>query len=196
MLFLIEYGTFYSQSIMSGITNVGDWAAYNNYYPIVATGMGNAIGNATGQNAAAANSASATVAASGYSKYRGISNFYGHIWKWVDGININSNHPYVTNNSSVWAEDTSTGYDDLGVTLSASDGYGKTLVSTGRLFAPLTVGGGSTTYLTDYYYQASGWRVAILGGHASNGAVAGAWYWGLFNGSGISLQSIGSRLAF
>jgi hypothetical protein len=196
MLFLIEYGTFNSQSIMSGITNVGDWAAYNNYYPIVATGMGNAIGNATGQNAAAANSASATVAASGYSKYRGISNFYGHIWNWVDGINIYDNHPYISNNANVWADNTSTGYDDLGVTLSASYGYGKTLVSTGRLFAPLTVGGGSTTYLTDYYYQASGWRVAMFGGAADNGAYAGGFYWYLDGGSGRALQYIGSRVAF
>ncbi len=196
MLFIVEYATFNSQSIMSGITNVADWPAYNNYYPIVATGLGNSIGNATGQNAAAASTACATVAATGYSKYRGISNFYGHIFKFVDGFNINANVPYVSNNSAVWADDTSVGYDYLGVTMTSSDGWQSTLVNSSRAMLPATVGAASTTKITDYYYQSTGWRVAVFGGGASNGAAAGAVTWDLRGVSGYSSQDSGARLSF
>lgn len=199
VLFLIEYGSFYSQFVFgSGITNVSNWAAYNNYYPIVPSGKGNGIGNATGQNAAAASADSATVAASGYSKYRGIENIFGHIWKFVDGININSNVPYVSNNSTVWADDTAVNYTALGVTLAASDGYQKTLVYSSRVMLPATVAGGadSSHYITDYYYQNSGWRVAIAGGCAHLGGYGGPWYWTLDCASGYSISSVGGRLAF
>jgi len=196
MLFIVEYATFNSQSIMSGITNVTDWAAYNNYYPIVATGLGNSIGNATGQNAAAASTSCATVAATGYSKYRGISNFYGHIYKFVDGFNINANVPYVSNNSAVWADDTSVGYDYLGVTMPSSDGWQSTLVNSSRAMLPATVGAASTTKITDYYYQSTGWRVAFFGGTAYNGTAAGAFYWYLGNVSGYAGQDLGARVSF
>ena len=196
MLFIVEYATFNSQSIMSGITNVSGWDTYNNYYPIVATGLGNSIGNATGQNAAAASTSCATVAAAGYSRYRGISNFYGHINKAVDGFNINANVPYVSNNSAVWADDTSVGYDYLGVTMSSSDGWQSTLVNSSRVMLPATVGAASTTKITDYYYQSTGWRVAFFGGNANYGASAGAFNWFLHYGAGNASQAIGARLSF
>ena len=196
MLFIVEYATFNSQSIMSGIINVTDWGTYNNYFPIVATGRGNAIGNATGQNAAAASTACATVAATGYSKYRGISNFWGHIYKFVDGFNINANVPYVSNNSAVWIDDTSVGYDYLGVTMPSSDGWQSTLVNSARVMLPATVGAASTTKITDYYYQNTGWRVAFFGGDATDGASAGAFDWILDGGSGYASQAVGARLSF
>ena len=199
VLFLIEYGSFYSQSVFgSGISNVGDWAAYNNYYPIAPSGFGNGIGNATGQNAAAASATSATVAASGYSKWRGIENFFGHIWKFVDGINVNSNVPYISNNSAVWADNTATNYTALGVTLAASNEYQKTLVYSSRCMLPASVAGGadSSHYITDYYWQTTGWVVAFFGGLSDDGASCGFWCWNLANSSGRSASDIGARLAF
>lgn len=199
VLFLIEYGSFYSQSVFgSGISNVADWNAYNNYYPIVPSGMGNGIGNATGQNAAADSATAATVAASGYSKYRGIENFFGHIWKFVDGININSNVPYISNNSLSWTDDTVVNYTPIGVTLAATTEYQKTLVYSSRVMLPATVGGGadSSHYITDYYWIGTGWRVAVFGGTSSSGSNCGFWYWYLSYGSGDSDSNIGARLAF
>lgn len=195
-LILVEYGTFYIQNIAEvgpGITNIGDWAAYNNYYSFNRTGSGNGIGNASGDNAGGVTCAADS---NKYSKYRGISNFYGHVYKFVDGININDNHPYISNNSAVWADNTSTGYTDPGITLAASDGWGKTLVNSARMMLPASVGGGSTTYVTDYYYQAAGWRVAFLGGGAFDGVNAGPWDWNLDSGSGSSYQAFGSRISY
>ena len=196
LLVLIEYGTFYIQSIADlgpGITNVSNWPAYNNYNSFVPAGNGNSIGNASGDNAG---STSAATEKTKYSKYRGIENFYGHIWKFIDGININANVPYVTNNSTVWADDTSTNYVNTGVTLANANGYQMTLVNSGRVMLPATVGGAAGTYITDYYYQSTSWRIALFGGHACDGAYCGCWFWLLDGSAGYSLRGIGSRLAF
>ena len=196
LLMLVEYGSFYVQNIAEvgpGISNVSDWFTYNNYYPIAATGNGNAIGGVSGDNAGA--TACATEATK-YSKYRGIENFYGHILKWVDGINVNSNKVYVTNVSSSWADNTSTGYIDTGITLKNSDGWQTALAYSSRLMLPTAVGGASTTHLTDYYWQASGWRVALFGGGAGDGADGGGWYWYLKYASSYLYQHVGGRLVY
>ena len=189
-------GTFYIQNIAEigpGITNVSSWDKYNNQNPFATSGNGNAIGNATGDNAG---NASVGTEKTKYSRYRGIENFYGHIYKWVDGININNNVPYVTNSSAVWADNASTGYTATGVTLPSSNGYASALVNSSRVMLPSGVAGAAETFITDYYYQLSGWRVAAFGGGAASGAVAGAWCWSLDSGSGAASRSIGARLAF
>jgi predicted heme/steroid binding protein len=196
LLMLIEYGTFYIQNIAEvgpGITNVANWPAYNNYYPIAPSGNGNAIGSASGDNAG---STVAATEAGKYSKYRGIENFYGHLWKFVDGININNGKVYVTNTLVSWVDDTSTGYTDTGMTFATSSDYQKTLVQSGRVLGPATVGGASNTYITDYYWYNSGWRVLLAGGRSDNGTDAGACSLNAIDGSGIAYQTVGARVAF
>ena len=197
LLVLVEYGTFYIQNIADlgpGITNVSNWLAYNNYNSFIPSGNGNSIGNSSSDNAG---STAAATEKTKYSKFRGIENFYGHIWKFVDGININNNVPYVTNDSTNWADNTSTNYTDTGVILANNNGYQQTLVNSSRVMLPATTGSASsTTYITDYYYQATAWCVAFFGGTADNGARCGFWYWILNYSSGAAYRYIGSRLAF
>jgi hypothetical protein len=196
LLLLVEYGTFYIQNIAEigpGITNVGDWLTYNNYGPFNISGSGNSIGNYTADNAGGATCSGEK---NKYSKYRGIENPYGHLWKWADGINVNNNVPYVTSTFNNWADDTSVGYDVTGVTLANSNGYQNTLVNSSRVMLPATVGASASTKITDYYYQASGWKVAAFGGYASNGSAAGPWYWALHDGSGAASQYVAARVAF
>ncbi len=193
LLFAIEYGSFNSQSVLgAGITNVSDWAAYNNYNPIAISGNSNAIGDASGNNAG---SASAATESTKYLSYRGIENFWGHIWTFVDGISINSNAAYVHSTPSEYTDDSATNYTLLG-TLGNADGYARTLLRNKRGFLPTGVSGGSSSVaLCDYYYQASGWHVTWIGGAANDGAAAGAWRWALHDGSGYASQAIGVRLA-
>jgi hypothetical protein len=200
LLYLIEYGSFYSQSVLSaGITNcAATWAAYNNYYPIAKTGNGNAIGNASGANAHAVGSVCADILTDGYFKYRGIENPYGHIWKFVDGININDGLNYISNTSSSWADDTGTNYTNTGITNSTTSEYQTTLNYYSRGFLPATTGspGTSTAYITDYYWYASGWRVAIVGGAADYGAYAGFFcFYAHYVASSLD-QYVGARAAF
>jgi hypothetical protein len=193
LLYLVEYGSFYSQSkIGAGITNVSDWATYNNLFPIAKTGNSNAIGNVTGNNAG---STAAATEKTKYLSYRGIENFFGHIWKWVDGININANKAYACNTIASFADDTATGYTELG-TMPSSDGYQKTLLDIDRGMLPKAVGSPAdgSHQITDYYYQSTGWRVVSLGGNSYSGAFAGFFSWYCNRSSAYAPQHIGARL--
>lgn len=193
LLYLVEYGSFYSQSVIgAGITAVTDWAAYNDSNPLAKTGNSNSIGDATGNNAG---SASAATESTKYLSYRGIENWWGHIWKWTDGVNINSNQVYVTNTASAWADDTATGYTSIGTAHNA-DGWQSTLLNISRGFLPKAVGASSSTKITDYYWRDSGWRVVRVGGSAANGWYAGAFGLNALDGSGGAAQYFGGRLAY
>lgn len=194
LLYLVEYASFYSQNMIgAGISNVTDWAAYNNYYPIAASGNSNAIGNGTG------NTAGATLCAtevSEYMSYRGIENWYGHLWKFVDGININSGRPYATNVQTNFADDTTTNYTDLGANMGTTSGDQHTLIQVGRGFLPASVGASSSTKITDYYWYASGWRVLVVGGGAYNGVLVGGFCVSAASASTGFGTNIGGRVCF
>lgn len=192
LLYLIEYASFYSQSMIgNGLTDwTSAWAGYNDNNPINNTGISNAKGNAT------FNLSNGNGVVGSYMTYRGIENFFGHIWKWVDGININNNIPYISNNDTQFADDTTTNYTDLGITLINADGWQATLEQTSRGFLLASVGASSSTKITDYYYQNSGWRVAQLGGSAGDGANSGAFALVVLGASSGAARYFGARLAY
>jgi hypothetical protein len=188
LLYITEYADWNSQLMIGeGRTALSGGTWVKDSY-IGVTGKSNADGNGTNSVGGNTNNA--------YMTYRGIENFFGNIWKWVDGININGNVPYVSNNDVNFADDTAANYTDLGITLGAVDGYVKTLEQQARGFLPASVGGASNTYITDYYYQAAGWRVALLGGAAVNGTSVGVACWLAANDSANDYFTIGSRLCF
>lgn len=193
LLYLTEYADFYSQSMIgNGLTDWsgGGWAGWNDYNPIETTGNSNGDGDTT------ANTSGGDVTTGSYMTYRGVENFFGHIWKWVDGININANVPYVSNNDSDFADDTVTNYTALGITLPNTNGWQNTLEQQDRGFLPASVGAGSATKITDYYYQSTGWRVVQLGGTTTYGASAGAFSMNAHNASSGVDRFIGVRLSF
>ena len=200
LLFLTEYASFYSQSVIgAGISNVTDWAAYNNYYPIAPTGNSNAIGNATGNTAG---STACATEASKYMSYRGIENWYGHIWKFTDGFNVNNNIPYLCNVIANFADDTASNYTNptdvngVAVTMNNAGGWQSTLAKIGRGFMPVSVGANGSTKITDYYWQAAGWRVSRSGGDANNGAVDGGLCLNVDIAAANASSNIGSRLCY
>jgi len=183
LLYLTEYASFYSQSVLGyGIAAVEDWVEYNDYNPIAKTGNGNAIGNASGNTATDAITTGAA-AKDVYLKYRGIENLYGHIWKFVDGYKVNNNIPYLCNNFANFSDAESTANytnpkdaNGAAITMHNANGYQGTLELTGRAFMPASItGGAADKKITDYYYQGSGWRVVYSGGSASNAADDGAF---------------------
>ena len=200
LLYLTEYASFYSQSVLgAGISNVANWTAYNDGNPISKTGQGNSIGNASGNTAG---SAVAATEASKYLKYRGIENPYGHIWKWVDGFNINNNIPYICNNIANFADDTTSNYtrpkDVLGIdiTMHNADGYQATLAKSGRAFMPTSVGADGSHKITDYYYQITGWRVASVSGYAIDVAIDGFFFLLAYYASSYLIRNLSARLCY
>lgn len=148
------------------------------------------------------------VRTSQYMSYRGIENWYGHLWKFVDGINVhnsaaNGSRAYIASNYLYFADNTEVNYDLITSSLAQVDGYAKGICPINDGFLPsLASGGSSTTYLSDYYYTYfndnpdSGWRVARLGGHANGGASAGAFCWDAVGDSSYSNSIVGGRLCF
>jgi len=195
LLYLVEYASFYSQDVIGmGRTEIsgGTWAKDSK---IGVTGKSNSDGNATANTGGNTNDA--------YMSYRGIENFYGNILKWVDGVNVNGGIPYVCNDEANYADDTTTNYIRLvdtggsGITLpQGTDDYQTTLEQTKGGFLPSAVGGSSSTYITDYYLQSTGWRVANLGGGANSGSSAGFFSWSLGTSVLSDFPYVGSRVAY
>ena len=195
LLYLVEYASFYSQSVIgAGLTDWASatWLAYSDYNPINNTGLSNAKGNTT------FNLSNGDGVVGSYMTYRGIENWYGHLWKWVDGINFDTNiKPYVTN-TQPFADDTATNYTALNVTLPAS-GWQNNLQQQSRGFLPISVGapGSATAKITDYLWTSGGgWRVVALGGDAYAGAYAGAFCLTAASASSALDRNFGGRLAF
>ena len=203
LLYLTEYASFYSQSMIgAGISNVNDWSAYNDYYPIVPTGKSNSYGNATCNVGTAAATCAVTLAANACMSYRGIENFYGHIWEWLDGLNVYEtggvHRAWVCNVAANLQDDVGApNYTDLGVNIKADDGYQNALINISRGFLPAVgADADATTKITDYYWQSTGWRVGCSGGDAYYGASGGVCCLNLNNASSDVYQDVGGRPCF
>jgi hypothetical protein len=204
---LIEYASWDSQVTIPGYTEATAW----DYAYTRKTGRTASLGNQSGSVYANETDDADLIAAdigiaAGTSvianSYRGVENFYGHIWKWLDGININftgdplAGRVYTTDDPEDWADDTTSGYDDTGLDLPGSTGYVSELYP-GSLLPESVSGGSSDTFMCDYCYAPSsgGWRVMIVGGALTHGAHAGVGSRGAGNGSAARGASVGGRLA-
>ena len=126
-------------------------------------------------------------------QYRWIENLWGNVFQWVDGFNANGTTAYYCTDPSKYADDTATGYTKIG-TLPAS-GYIKDLIVTDNgLLIPKTTGGSETTYIPDYMWSSSGWRVLCVGGFWDDGSGAGLLYFDANDASSSSASGISARL--
>ena len=181
LLYLVEYANFNTQAMLGqGITTTGG------VYTAV-TGSSNSLGNA---------SSPSTNTSTQFMSYRGIENWYGQIFKFIDGVNVNAYVYYVNNNPATFADDVFTGdYVNTGITSVTASGYGKNLVASGKGFvASDTSGGSDSTFVPDYFSLGTGARIINFGGHANYGADAGGFslwayaasYSSVWLGSGLS----------
>ena len=130
--------------------------------------------------------------------YRGIENPWGSVWQFIDGLNINENQAWVCRTPADYASNLfAAPYVQLSYVCKNANGYPISMgLDPANPFAnlPSEVGGGATTYYSDYYYQATGQRIAFLGGSWGYGTVAGLSYWYLGNASSDAGISLGGRL--
>jgi len=208
ILYLIEYADWNIQDkIGEGATNASstDWNNYNGYNPVVHTGRySNQLGNQSGSVEFTLNNFVGGIATltSHVISYRGIENIFGHIWKFIDGLNIHNNsvtksRAFICDDPANFLHDTQTNYELAGL-LAETDGYWKDHIE-GHLL-PSSTGGSSATYIPDYYYTYydndpnSGWKIALWGGPLNDGVRSGLAYLSAYDGSGTRYASIGSRL--
>lgn len=105
-------------------------------------------------------------------QYRWIENLWGNVLQWVDGFNANGTTAYYCTDPSKYADNTATGYTNIG-TLPASGWIKDLTVTDNGLLIPKTSGGSETTYVPDYVSSSSGWRVLCVGGAWGSGSSAG-----------------------
>jgi hypothetical protein len=201
MLYLVEYGTFSTQSELGdGNTNGSyiDSSSNQNDSPHTIAGASNALGNASTDGTQPSAGAKPGTA---YMSYRGIENWYGNAWKWADGINVNegsAGNVHITNDYTDFADDTTTGYTLVSPSFPTSSGYIQNILNTGAYFlSGDNTGGSSTTYLTDYHYaSASASRLGRVGGNAAVGASAGGFVLISSSDASDALRGIAARLAY
>lgn len=126
-------------------------------------------------------------------QYRWIENLWGNVRQWVDGFNANGTTVYTCTDPSKYADDTATGYTNIGTL--PSDGYINDLIVTDNgLLIPKTTGGSETTYIPDFMWSSYDWRVLDVGGDWSNGTYAGLLYFRAHDASSLSSSYISARL--
>lgn len=205
---------FHQGGLGPGVTEVNStqWNAFNGYNPIVPCGATNSLGNASGvvdyALPASFGNGSVTVHVP---SYRGIENPFGHIWKWTDGLLASIQSEADGGKSlfytapefelSKFASSITEDYTLRGE-LPRTSNYIKTLLlgEYGEML-PATVGGGSTTYVGDYFYTAipesgAATRAVLFGGSALNGALAGFADALTDHAPANTAANIGSRLCF
>ncbi len=130
--------------------------------------------------------------------YRGIENIFGNASQFVDGFNLKDRVAYINYNPSTYAVNTFTGdYSAVGYTNASSSGYIKTIgydANHPLIMLPTVKGGSSSTYVPDYYAQATGNRIAYVGGNISSGAYSGMFYWQLGSASTTTGLFMSSRI--
>lgn len=218
-LYVVEYANFNSQAAYNAATTadgykqggLGDgctttdstkWNNFNSYNPLAPCGITKSLVNDTGFVNILYPANTFTTAATTFSipSYRGIENPFGHINKWVDGININTANNtttvYTTEDITNFADDTNTNYTLRASFTKPSDNYIKTWNwDQYGDFIPTSTGGTSSSYLYDYSYWNTGWRVLHCGGYASGGAAAGLFRFGASVSAG-SGAGVGGRLYY
>lgn len=222
-LYVIEYANFNSQApyngeltaegfhqggLGNGLTNVSNWQAFNNYYPISPNGYTDEFGNGTGTKLIAP-LGPAPVGSVYATRWRGLENPFGDIWNNVDGIIIDAdadNHP--NNMNYVYTTDDPSKYGDTladiaNMILSGlevhTEGYTKEWdLGTTAEIIPRLMGGNTTQYKCDYHWvgdKNTTPRTLLLGGSANAGSTAGFGLFHSYNGVASSDATVGFRSA-
>ena len=211
LLMIIELGTMNTQEgIDKGVVSITDNALYN---CAVHTGSTSSLGNTTGR-------ATKSIGYKGEDRteytgewqtsisFRGVENFWGNIWKLIEGLrfwgntHMLSGQPYVCKDFNYTENKHSDNYGGVGFTLPNSNGWIKAMGYSHNydwLFIPSKVGGDSSKPVEDYSYitqNLNDYRVALLGGHWVYGSSAGGFCWSCSNWVSYRGRYIGGRLVY
>ena len=138
---------------------------------------------------------------------RGVELPFGHIWQWLDGINVEvkkdadggTSKVYVCEDSANLSDSAYTNYEYRGLEARTS-GYAKEVLlgSNGDIVASV-VGGGEMSYYCDYHYTdtaTSELKGARVGGAANLGSYCGPFCVRSDDAPSPRLADFGSRLCF
>ncbi len=210
-LFYAYYGTFDSQTALPGYT---ERTAWNDTYKrntgrsSILTGINGTVPADLAGLDADLDDANWRIAEKNIAnRFLFIENIFGHVWKFLDGCSFDGrvgqpNLAYVTNNPALFSSvdaDILANYEVLGGELPAAsnEAYVQSLQAG---FLPKAHGGGSTTYVTDYFWSylddetRDYFRSVRSGGNLYFGGQAGVAARISLDSLGNAASTIGSRL--
>lgn len=228
-LFVVEYATLNSQASYTaeltseglkqgglgvGVTtlNSDKWNSFNGYNPFIPCGITDTLGNNTGVvKYEMPEEYDSSIVTIDVPRYRGIEQPFGHIWQWVDGINIRISpniedggdglsKVFVCSNPEYFSDVSYDGYNYVG-NESRVNGYIKeTIFGDNGEIIPSVCIGSSTTYHCDHHYTdiptTETLRGVLFGGSAHSGAAAGFAYSGSDYAPAATGAAFGSRLIY
>lgn len=225
-LYFVEYAKFDSQAAFNsaltedgykqgglgtGVTNADstDWSNFNGYNPFVPCGLTIHLGNDSGvvSYVFATDEWKSGASYTTYvNSYRGIELPFGHVWKFIDGLNrqggLDENQNtiekiYICNDVTKFAEDAANGYTLTSQSAPRATGnVGGIVLDEQGTFWPKP--GGSTIYGDYFYndYSNGSWYTLYAGGSAASGSSAGLLYFRAHLGAGYAYAYVGSRLLY
>lgn len=126
-----------------------------------------------------------------------IEDWFGNMWQFRDGVNIQNSQHFCCNKRSSYADDTYTGdYKKVGYKCPTENGYIKKMGFDSlhpEYEMPVEMGGGADAYIGDYYYQSEGGTLVFSGGRVNSATFAGPFYRRCCVGAGITSWDIGGR---
>lgn len=126
-----------------------------------------------------------------------IEDWYGNIWQFRDGDNIQKYQHYYCNDRSAYADKVYNGsYFKVGYVAGTAEGYVKTFgydPEWPEIEICTENGASSNTYFCDYYYAAEGGEVVVSGGRVHNGTASGPFYRICNSSAGASAWYFGGR---
>lgn len=126
-----------------------------------------------------------------------IEDWYGNMWQFRDGDNIQKYQHYYCNDRSAYADKVYTGsYFKVGYVAGTAEGYVKTFgydPEWPEIEICTENGASSNTYFCDYYYAAEGGEVVFSGGNVYYGAISGPFYRNCSSSAANSTWNIGGR---
>lgn len=175
-LYLVEYADANSQSVLGqGVCSVSAQ---------VTNGQLDSLGMKSGCKA---NAGATSVI------YRGIENPFGNLWQFMDGCNVIDNQLYMCFEPSKYAVDTTVNYQSIAKLATSNGNPNKMCYNANAKLVGMPGSVGASVY-GDYYWQATGNRIAIVGGYWYNGASDGLFCFGVNGGSSLSNTFVSSRL--
>ena len=126
-----------------------------------------------------------------------IEDWYGNMWQFRDGDNIQKYQHYYCNDRSAYADKVYDGsYFKVGYVAGTAEGYVKTFgfdPEWPEIEICTENGASSNTYFCDYYYAAEGGEVVVSGASVCYGTNSGPFYRNCYNSAANSYWDLGGR---
>lgn len=182
-LFVVEFGTINSQSIMRGYVDTNGQQS-----SILNNGQSDGIKGSSGSGPRINNSA--------VMSYRGVENTWGMYLQWIDGVNFNNNVPYLCADSSKYQSDVyANPYKPVGYT-GVGGWVSKLGLDTNSPMFQVSVQANGASDGSTYYgdYNWTGSSTLYWGGNLGSGSYAGLFDLNWSNSSSHAYWYVGSRL--